>query len=141
MTVKEWLERGRGLDGEVEQLKYERQRALDLACETSFDMNNERVQTSKGNVTESKFIHYADYSKMLDEKIDELCDYRKQMNKLINRLDNTTYRTLLRSYYINCRVWAVVAEDINYSEKWTKELHKKALEAAEIIFSEMQGRG
>lgn len=131
MTVKEWLQYGRKLNDEVEQLKYAQRQALELACETSIDMNNEKVQTSGGNATERKFIAYADYSKMLDEKIDELVDYRVRMLNLINRLDNTIYRTLLIARYINCKTWEQIADEMGYDLRWIYRLHGKALKAIE----------
>lgn len=135
MTVKEYLLRGRKLNDEVEQLKYARRQALELACGASVGYDVEKVQTSQVNTVEKKFIAYADYSKLLDEKIDELSDYRAKMLKLINKLENTTYRTLLIARYINCKTWELIAEEMSYSDVWVRtRLHSDALQELEKYY-------
>ena len=132
MTIKEWLQKARKLNNEVEQLKMARQKALNLACEATVGVDNEKVQTSKINSTESKFVTYADYSKLLDAKIYELTNYRIKVLGCINKLDNSTYRTLLIARYINCKTWEQIAEDMQFKDvRWTYVLHGRALKKME----------
>lgn len=131
MTIKElkaWLSRARNIDAAIENLKKERQKALSSACGTSSGFGNERVQESKKNASERKFIAYADYAKLINDKIDEFYDCKQEILAAINKLDNPTYYALLTGYYVNCQTWEQVAENINYSDKWARTgLHNKAL--------------
>ena len=53
------------------------------------------------------------------------------MLNLINRLDNTIYRTLLIARYINCKTWEQIADEMGYDLRWIYRLHGKALKAIE----------
>ena len=137
MTVKEFLQKGRKLEIEIKQLKEARQKAYELATSTTVDYSAEKVQTSSDNSAERKFAEYAEYSQELDQRIEELSAYRKRMLKLINKLDNSTYRTLLVSRYINCNTWEEIAEKMEYSDVWVRtKLHSDALMCAEKYYRE-----
>ena len=131
MTSKEWLSRGRKLNNEVNELLEARDEAFAVACGAAVSYG-ERVQCTKRNSTENKFINYANYTSMIDKKIDELYGYKEEIMQAINRIDNSTYRALLIAYYVNCKNWEQVAKSINYDIRWTYRLHGRALQAIEI---------
>lgn len=124
---KVFLLKGRKLNYEVEQLKAARREALQLACGISVDYSTEKVQTSTDNGMEKRFIAYSEYSRMLDEKVEELMAYRVKMLKLIKELSDSTYRTLLIARYINCKTWEKIAEDMGYDVRHVHRLHGAAL--------------
>lgn len=125
---KAFLLKGRKLNYEVEQLKTARREALQLACGISVDYSVERVQTSTDNSIERKFVAYSEYSRLLDEKVEELITYRMMMLKLIKELGDSTYRTLLIARYINCKTWEEIAEDMGYDVRHIHRLHGAALQ-------------
>ncbi|MBE7044769.1 MAG: hypothetical protein E7397_04515 [Ruminococcaceae bacterium] len=134
MTAKEFLNHARKLNIEVKQLQDAKQEAFASACGTSIDYSAERVQSSSGNSSERKLITYSDFSVMLDERIAELEAYRAEVLAKIELLENATYRTLLIARYINCKTWEQIAEEMGYSDKWTRcGLHSRALSALENI--------
>lgn len=128
MTVKEWLKNGRNLNFEIQALREARNRALNAAVGGAVDYGAERVQTSGGNGTERLFVAYSQYSAELERRIAELEDYQAEMLRLINKVSNTTYRTLLIEYYINCKSWEDVGTDMHYSYVHiVNRLHPQAL--------------
>ena len=131
MTKKEWLSRGRKLNYEINQLLIAKQEALELACGGAVDTSEERVQTSKENRTERKFIVYAEYDSIINKRIDELIECKNEIIRAINSVENPTYRALLIAYYINCKTWEQVADDLNYDLRWVYRLHGRALQAIE----------
>ena len=131
MTAKEWLNRGRYLDKEINQLLEDQQNALNLACGTAVSYGGEKVQTSKQNATEQKFIAYADYSAEIDNRIDQLYDIKTEIKAVINKLDDPLLRALLIARYVNIKTWEQIAEDLNYDLRWVYRLHDKALHAIE----------
>lgn len=138
MTVKEFLQRGKNLNVEAEQLKSAKKRAWDMACGITVSTESEKVQTSTDNSVEKKMIEYAEFSKMLDIKIAELIEHQKKMLQIINKIDNTSYRTLLIARYINCKTWEQIAEDMGYSDKWVRtSLHGRALTVCGKYFNEI----
>lgn len=127
MTVKEWLKKGRRLNIEIAELEKAKENAFNLACGGSAVGGGEKVQTSRGNSTEGKFSAYAQYSADMDNRLKELYTYQRKMLKLINRVDDSTYRALLIAYYVNCETWDRTADIIGYSVKQTQRKHGHAL--------------
>lgn len=128
MTVKEFLKGGRLLNREILELTEARTRAFNAACGCAVDTSAERVQTTSANGSEGKFLAYAAYGTEIEERIRELNGYRQRMLEIINRVENTTYRSLLIAYYINCKTWEQVADDLHYSIRTVHRLHKNALQ-------------
>ena len=127
MTVKEWLKKGRRLNIEIAELEKAKENAFNLACGGSGVSGGEKVQTSRENSTEGKFSAYAQYSADMDNRLKELYTYQRKMLKLINRVDDSTYRALLIAYYVNCETWDRTADIIGYSVKQTQRKHGHAL--------------
>lgn len=127
MTVKEWLNKGRKLNIEIAELKKAKDNAFVSACGGSAAGSEEKVQTSLNDGTEGKFSAYAQYSADMDNRLKELYTYQRKMLKLINRVDDSTYRALLIAYYVNCETWGRTADIIGYSVKQTQRKHGHAL--------------
>ena len=127
-NVKEMLRKGRELGFELKELKEAKAIALHNAVHIGSGYNPDKVQTSTKNTSESKNIAYSDYSLLLDKKIKELEDYRKQMIDAINTIEETKLRGILIGYYINCKTWPQVAADANYDIRHTLRLHGIALQ-------------
>ena len=127
MTAKEWLNRGRNLNEEISALIKAKEKALYDACNVSIAYDKERVQTSQNNSTEAKFTRFVDYSKAIDERIDELYKIKLEIFKAISAVENGTYRTLLIERYINFESWEQVADNMNYDRRQITRLHGEAL--------------
>lgn len=127
MTVKEWLQRAKKLDEEIDELIKAQEQALTAATSVTCG-TGEKVQTSNVNTSEGKFINYASYSEMIDNRIDELYAIKQEILQAINRVDDTTLRVLLIARYINFKTWEQIAVDLHYSYEWVvKRIHPTAL--------------
>lgn len=127
MTTKEWLNRGRNLNEEINALIKAKEKALYDACNVSIAYDKERVQTSQYNSSEMKFSKFADYSKAIDDRIDELYKIKYEIFKAISNVENGTYRTLLIERYINFESWEQIANNMNYDRRQITRLHGEAL--------------
>lgn len=127
MTVKEWLKRARVLDKEVNQLLIAKREAYEHAVGSGIDTSKEQVQGGGGNGTEDKFIRVADYELLIDKKIDKLLEIKQEIIEAVNSVENSTYRTLLLAYYVNCKTWEQVAEDMGYGVRQIYRMHGEAL--------------
>ena len=133
MTTKEWLNRGRNLNEEINALIKAKEKALYDACNVSIAYDKERVQESQNNSTEAKFTRFADYSKAIDERIDELYKIKQEILKAISGVDNSTYRALLIERYINFKTWEQTADYMNYSRMHVTRLHGRALQKVKML--------
>ncbi len=132
MTVKEFLQKGRQLNFELNELKAARAVAFGKACSVSIQSYEEKIHTDSGNSSEAKFTTLADYSIEIDKRIKELSDYRGKMLRLINTLDDSTCRAVLIARYINCQSWNNIADVMHYTVRNVFILHKTALAALKI---------
>lgn len=127
--AKKWLMRARDIDKEVDILIKEQAAAFDRATKTTSAAEGERVQTSACNGSESKFIKYSEYSVLIDKRIDELYDTKKEILRAVDKVENGTYRTLLTLRYIRFMTWEQIAEEMNMSCYWVRtKIHREALE-------------
>lgn len=130
MTIKEikkWLSRAKKADEEINALISEQARALTNATSTTAYSGSEKVQTSNVNTSESKFVSYAAYSELIDERIDRLYEIKKEILERVNKLDDATLRAILIFRYLNFERWETIAGIMNYSYKQVCRLHSKAL--------------
>ena len=134
MTTKEWLNRGYKLDKEINALLNEQSAALTRATGSTCGTNAERVQTSRRNTTEDRFINYASYSELIDNRIDELYAIKQEILSAINKVNDAVLRTLLIEKYVNFHTWEQIACNMNYSYVHVvHNLHPKALNAISKI--------
>lgn len=134
MTTKEWLNRGYKLDNEINALLKEQSAALTRATGSTCGTSAEKVQTSRRNNSEDRFINYASYSELIDNRIDELYAIKQEILSAINKVDDAVLRTLLIEKYVNFHTWEQIACDMNYSYVHVvHNLHPKALNAISKI--------
>ena len=128
MTVKEWLMRAREFKIELEDLRAAKQEAFDLATQITAECGGgEVVQTSKKNTMEKKFITYSDYDNAINKTVSKLFAAQHEILNAINKLNNPTYKTLLRKYYIRGKTWEQVASEMHYSRMHICRMHGTAL--------------
>ena len=127
MTVKEWLNRGYRLDKEINALIREQKRALELATKTTAPADCEKVQTSNGNTSEALFINYADYTKLIDDRIDELFATKQEIITALDSVGDNILRQLLIHRYIEFKRWDSIAAEMCYSKRQVTRMHGKAL--------------
>lgn len=126
--IKEWLSRAKKADAEINALIAERDRALISATNVVPFVQCDKVQTSHVNSSENKFVNYAAYSELIDKCIDGLYEIKKEILENINKIDDSTVRTLLILRYLNFETWERIACKMNYSYKQVCRLHSKALD-------------
>ena len=127
MKTKEWLNRGYRIDNEIETLLEEQQQARDRILKITGTISEDRVQTSRGNSTESGYIKYLSYSDRINEKINELYAVKQEIETAIESVSNPTYRQLLRLRYLKYNSFDKIAEQMNYSLRQIMRLHCKSL--------------
>ncbi len=132
MTTKDWLKRARNLDEEINELLKKQQNLYEKVTGGGRGVGGEKVQTSKKNVTENDFIKLAEYSEMIDERIDELCGVKKEILEAINMVEDPMLRAVLIARYINCKDWKDIVGELYYSERQLYRLHSKALSKIDV---------
>lgn len=126
--VKQWLNRARNIDKEIDILKQEKVEAFEDATKITSAAEGERVQISADNGSENKFIEYSEYSVLVDKRIDELYAIKCEILNAINAVEDGTLRRLLELRYLQGETWERIAQSMHYSYKHiVHSLHPKAL--------------
>ena len=131
--VKEWLERGRLLDVQINALIEERDRLFELATQSTLKTGEVRVQFSHQNCAEMSMVRYTHYSLQIDKLIDELVAVKREILITVAQVSDARFRTLLELRYISFYSWEKIAEEMSYTPRQIHRLHKKALDKVENI--------
>lgn len=133
--VKKWLKQSRDLNKEINELILAKQEAFEIATGGAIDYAKDRVQSGGNNGTEQRLIRYVDYEILINKSIDKLVAVKNKIFTLIQNVDDSKCRTLLISYYINCKTLEQIAEDMEYDIRWVHSLHKKSIKKVEEILN------
>lgn len=137
MNVKDWLRRVRRINEELVQLKIARQEAWEIATKATVDTTKERVKHSQSNSSENHNNMLLEYDLKISRQREKLLQYKIEILEAIATLEDAKYRTLLIAYYINCKSWEEVAQDLGYEVRWIYKLHGRALQDIEIHYKSM----
>lgn len=130
MTAKQFLNEYRDLNKEIDSMCSERVRLQRLAESIGSSLGSSEGGKNK-QAGAAKFEAAIDKMIVLDEdinrKIDTLIEKRAEIESVIEKIDDTTLRTLLRYRYINGYNFERVAVEMNYSWRHMLRLHSTAL--------------
>lgn len=128
LKAQAWLEGVMQIDLEIAENERVKRRIFEDLTRCAARYADDKVQTSKTNTIENAMIAYAAAEKEMNDNTDRLIALKTQVLCVVNDIDNTVYRTLLKKHYINLKQWWLVAQEMNYSEAAIYELHKQALD-------------
>lgn len=133
--AKRWLQRAYYLDREINALIAARERAMEDACRVTGQVQQVKVQASRGNRQEDVRITLADYTAMIDAKIDALYAVKTEIQQAIAQVDGAELRALLTMRYITLCGWRRIAKELGYSVDHVRgHMHRCALAGtAEVI--------
>jgi len=136
MTAKEYLERIREIDRELDLLIAERNRTLDIVLQITVDPSDVRVQSgSISSRVENAAIRMIDLSEKIDKKIDEYIDMKAEAGRLIDRLDDSRYRAVLKYRYIDGMKWRDISKKMIYDICTVQRVGSEAISKLDEIVS------
>ena len=94
----------------------------------SYELKPDKVQSSGAkNPLESAMIKIVDLEGQINARIDELVSMKQEAFDRIRNVPDLDQQNILIGRYIQLKNWDDVAAELNFSIKWTIELHGKAL--------------
>ena len=132
--AKEYLKSIRTLDMAIKVKEEELYRLKLNIASLSPQTTGERVMNSSNSDMMSTVDKIVDMQAVINAEIDRLVDLKEEARTKINQLKDTRYVSLLTDYYINCKTWEQVAEDMEYDLRWVYRLHGRALQSFSKIF-------
>lgn len=137
MTAKEYLNRARSLDDEINDKILQRQTVFDSITRITQNYESDGATVTKNP---HKFDKLAEYSSLLDSLTDEYVNALLEITRTISMVQDEKQRKVLTLYYTvkdtkthKPLTWEQVAVEAHYSYKHTRRIHAKALCEVERI--------
>ncbi len=80
----------------------------------------------------------ADMEIIIQEELMKLLSYKKENLKLINKLDDITYKSLLTLRYVSCQKWENISHTMIYTKQHLFRLHNAAIKELEFLVGEIK---
>ena len=78
--------------------------------------------------TENCVVAIMELEEEIKDEIMEIADFERQTSQIIKELiEDLNFKTVLEYRYLNYLRWEEIAVRMNYTFRWTQELHRRAL--------------
>lgn len=142
MTAKEYLNQIQALEDALSDKRTELKKLEALATSVTVPTDREVVQTSNiSDKTGSLGAKIADVKKEIEQQAAEFLEEKQKRIKVIESvrsLDNIK-GSILHKKYVAYKALRTIAKELNYSYEYTRHLHLKALELAEMFILKKDG--
>ena len=126
--AKEQLSQIKKTDRLIDRLLSTVQTLRSSLTSQSYELKPDKVQSSGAkNPLESAMIKIVDLEAQINARIDELVSMKQEAFDRIRNVPDLDQQNILIGRYIQLKNWDDVAAELNFSIKWTIELHGKAL--------------
>ena len=132
MTAKEWLNRERTIDDEIDALNETRELMIAQLTKSTQTLTGDVVQSSKDP---HKFDDLGDLAFQIDQAVKACHRVKTETLAVIQRVDNSVLRRLLVLRYLNGKSWESIAVEMHYSWRQVHRLHGRALIAVTEVLS------
>lgn len=132
MTAKEYLCQFHILNLKIESYRRELNHLRYISSSlpgSKFDaMPGTHSNQSRIEICVCKII---DLERQIEEEINKSITLQKEIHNLIEEMEDTQEKMILRLRYIESLKWEKIAEELNYSSVQVYRIHKKALKSFE----------
>jgi DNA-directed RNA polymerase specialized sigma subunit len=130
MTAKQYMNRVRRVDQEIQMLERMIQKTRDSVESITQKYDGDGAQATKNP---HKFDRLVELEGLVDQKIQEQLTLKAETLLTIGKLKDRRQRMVLTEYYLEMKTWEQVAVDIGYSYQHVMRLHGYALKAVSEI--------
>ena len=135
MNIKEYLNQARYIDRQIDA-KLEHQSHLNSIIFKATSAISDMPGSPSRDITkrERAIEKVIDLEKEIDDEIDRLVDKKRELQTLINQIDNREYRLLLELRYVNISTWEKIADIMGLSLRSVYRMHGAALIEADHFY-------
>lgn len=128
MKAKQWLERARYAEEEIQKLVELKEKTLARLHGGLSGGDGIKVQKSIGNHTENLMISYAEMIQEIQAQILEKELIKKEILEALSTLSDGRLKVLIISRYLQNQEWEKISDKMQYTQPYVQGvLHKKAL--------------
>ena len=130
MTAKQYLNRVRRIDKEIEALLRLVQRTRESLESVTQNYEADGAQSTKNP---HKYDRLVELESLVDAKIGEQISMKAEILCTIMKLNDRRQRLVLMEYYVEMKTWEQVAVDLNYSYMHITRIHGYALKEVQKL--------
>lgn len=123
MSVKDFFADSIVFTDEVTALKNAADNAYSIYMKSALHPNEIGIISN-----DTMYINYLKLKTDLMSSVSKLMEYKREVLKIINIIENPSYRLILECRYINRMTFEKIAEQTNYDERNIYRIHKKAID-------------
>ena len=124
MNVRQWLGRARGIDKEINMLLRTKRETRDRLLKITQSYVKDSVSGSKDP---HKFDRLIEIEDLIDQKIDEQLEAKKEIAEAVMQIEDRRHRQVLLGYYVRCTTLERIAVEMDYSYKQVKRFHRDGI--------------
>ena len=129
---KKWLLEHRRLEQNIERDMEELQRLESRAEKITSMVSDMPKGSQQGDSLQRSVEKICELKVSLNQRIDAAVEKRKEIETVIETLEDKTLQLLLRYRYIDGMTWEQIAVKMRYDYRWVLRLHGRALERLTI---------
>lgn len=124
MNARQWLGRARGIDKEINMLLRTKRETRDRLLKITQSYVKDSVSGSKDP---HKFDRLIEIEDLIDQKIDEQLEAKKEIAEAVMQIEDRRHRQVLLGYYVRCTTLERIAVEMDYSYKQVKRFHRDGI--------------
>ena len=139
MTAKEYLGQAYRLDQHINNrlLQISQLRSLTQRITAAYD--GEVVSRTRNvHALEDSVIRLMEAEEEINREIDRFVDTKVEIAKTIAMVRNENYRLILEKRYLCFMTWAQISLDMNYTNRWLRKMHDRALDVVDKLLAEKE---
>lgn len=139
MTAREYLGQACRLDQHIKDrlVQLSQLRALTQQITTAYD--REVVSRTRNvHALEDSVIRLMEAEADINREIDRFVDTKMDISKTIARVRNENYRLILEKRYLCFMTWEQISMDMNYTNRWLRKMHDRALDVVDRLLAEKE---
>ena len=128
MTAKEFLSRAYRAEQRIHCKLAQLIALSDLVTRITITLDRVPVSTSRDvHATDGNIVKMVALKDEIDQDIDALIEYKKEILKTIRHVENPEHQMILELRYLCYKPWEHIASEIQRSVSQTYKLHEQAL--------------
>lgn len=137
MTAKEYLGQAYRLDQYIKDRLFQLTQLRSLTQQITTAYDREVVSRTRNvHALEDSVIRLMEAEAEINREVDRFVDTKMDISKTIAMVRNENYRLILEKRYLCFMTWEQISPDMNYTNRWLRKMHDRALDVVDRILQE-----
>lgn len=132
LTAKQYLSQVMHADRDIQSRLREKENIIRTMVQAT-QLKPDKVQSSNAGQYDDRYMRLLELDDRVGDKIDEVVELRVKITTEIDRVEDVTFRSILRDRYLNAMDWEEIGAELHYTKRHVTRLHGQALREFERV--------